>query len=126
VATRLETIHNKMDAIQMIVEPKTKTNQEKIEATFLKGNLKEKERKSEHQEVPKEEAAVMPVRGLRKRGWDWNLVTGHHQKPKGRIQASCESRKRLTVACRKMTHHARVAWRKRNIGRNDCTRANEV
>jgi hypothetical protein len=45
----------------------TKTNQEKMEATDLKGNPEEMECGSEHREVPKEEAAVMPVGGLRKR-----------------------------------------------------------
>jgi hypothetical protein len=58
---------------------------------------------AEHQEVPKEEATVMPVRGLRKRHMDWNLAAGHCQKPKGRILASCKSRRRLTIASRKMT-----------------------
>jgi hypothetical protein len=47
----------------------------------------------EHQEIPKEEAAVMPVGGLRKRRRDRNLTAGCRQKPKGRIQARRESRK---------------------------------
>jgi hypothetical protein len=71
----------------------------------------------EHQEIPKEEAALMPVGGLRKRRRDRNLATGCHQKPKGRIQASCESRSRLTVAGKKMTRRAAVAWHKRNVFR---------
>jgi hypothetical protein len=71
----------------------------------------------EYQEIPKEEAAVMPIGGWRKRRRDWNLVVGRRQKPKGRIQASCESRRRLTVAGRKMFCHAAVAERKRNIFR---------
>jgi hypothetical protein len=71
----------------------------------------------EHQEIPKEEDAVMPVGGLRKRRRDRNLAAGRLQKPKGRIQASCESRRRLTIAGEKMTRCATVAWRKRNIFR---------
>jgi hypothetical protein len=51
-----------------------------------------------HQEVPKAKAAVKPVGGQRKRRGERNLVAGRSQNPKGRIQASCESRKRLTVA----------------------------
>jgi hypothetical protein len=39
----------------------TKTNQEMMEATDLKGNPEEMERESEHREVPKGNAAVMPV-----------------------------------------------------------------
>jgi hypothetical protein len=49
-----------------------------------------------HQEVPKEDVAVMLVGGLRKRHRDRNLAVGHHQKLKGRTHASCESQKRLT------------------------------
>jgi hypothetical protein len=72
---------------------------------------------AEHQEVPKEDAEVMPVGGLRKLCRDWNLAAGRCQKPRGRIQTSCESRRRLTVACRKVSCHARVAWCKRNVFR---------
>jgi hypothetical protein len=64
----------------------------------------------EHQEIPMEEAAVMPVGGLRKRRRDRNLAAGRRQKPKRRIQASCESRRRLNIAGKKMTHRATVAW----------------
>jgi hypothetical protein len=71
----------------------------------------------EHQEIPKEEAASMPVGGLRKWRRDRNLAAGRHQKPKGRIQASCESRSRLTIAGKKMTRRATVAWHKRNVFR---------
>jgi hypothetical protein len=77
----------------------------------------------EHQEVPKEEAAMMLVRGLRKRRTDRNLAAGRHQKPKGRIHASCELWKRLIVTNRKVSHHAVVPWRKRGVVRKDCTRA---
>jgi hypothetical protein len=33
----------------------------------------------DHQEVPKEDTAVMPDGGLRKWHRDWNLATGHRQ-----------------------------------------------
>jgi hypothetical protein len=78
----------------------------------------------EHQEVPKEDAAVMPVRGLRKRRRDRNLATGRCQKPKGRIRESCESRRRSTIAGRKMTRCATVAWRKGNVVRKIRTEEN--
>jgi hypothetical protein len=71
----------------------------------------------EHQQIPKEEDAVLPVGGLRKRRRDRNLSAGRCQKPKGRIQASCESRRRLTVAGKKMTSRATVARCKRNVFR---------
>jgi hypothetical protein len=71
----------------------------------------------EHQEIPKEEAAVMPVGGLRKRRRDRNLATRRRQKPKGRIRASCESRSRLTFAGKKMTRRATVAWCRKSFVR---------
>jgi hypothetical protein len=78
----------------------------------------------EHQEIPKEEAAEMPVGGLRKRHRDRNFAAGCRQKPKGRIRASCECRKRSTVAGRRMTHRATVAWHRRNIFRKIGTQEN--
>jgi hypothetical protein len=48
---------------------------------------------------------------------------GRRQKPKGRIQATCESRKTLTVAGRRMTRCAGVAWLRRGVVRKDYIRA---
>jgi hypothetical protein len=48
---------------------------------------------AEYQEIPKEKAAVMPARGLRKRRRDQNLAARCCQKPKGRIQAVVNPRK---------------------------------
>jgi hypothetical protein len=69
---------------------------------------------AEHQGVPNEDAVVMLVGGLRKRRRDRNLAARPRQKPKGRIQAICNSRRRLTVASGKMTRSATVAWRTKN------------
>jgi hypothetical protein len=78
----------------------------------------------EHQVIPKEDAAVMPVGEPRKRRRDRNLAAGRRQKPKKRIQASCESRRRLNIASKKMTRRVTVAWRKRNIFRRIVTQGN--
>jgi hypothetical protein len=77
-----------------------------------------------HQEVPKKEAAVTPVRGLMKRHWDRNLAVWRRQKPKAKIQVSCESRKRLTVAGIKLTRQAGVAWRRESVVRKIRTHEN--
>jgi hypothetical protein len=74
---------------------------------------------AEHQEVCKEDAAMMLVGGQRKRRRDRILGMGCHQKLKGMTQASCESR---TVAGRGMTRCAGVAWLRRGVVRKDCTR----
>jgi hypothetical protein len=63
----------------------------------------------EHQKIPKEGMAVMPVRGLRTRLRAYNLATECRQKMKERTQGYCESRRKLAAACRKVSHHAKVA-----------------
>jgi hypothetical protein len=81
------------------------------------------EPEAEYRKVPKEDAVVKPVVGLRKRHRDWNLAAERRQKQKKRTQGYCGSRKRMTAGGRRMTHCARVAWRKRGVVRKDCTRA---
>jgi hypothetical protein len=93
-------------------------------ATKTEPDLGKVQSVEEHQEIPKEEAAVMPVGGLKKRRRDRNLAAGRRQKPKGGIQASCEPRRRLTVAGKKMTCCATVSWRKRNVFRRNGTQGN--
>jgi hypothetical protein len=78
----------------------------------------------EHQEIPKGEAAVMPVGEPRKRRRVRNLAAVRRQKQKERIRTSCESKRRSTVACRKVSRRAKVAWRKRNLFRTVQTQRN--
>jgi hypothetical protein len=94
------------------------------EATETKPDPGKMQSVEEHQEIPKEDATVMPVRGLRKQRRDRNPAAGRRQKPKRRIRASCEPRRRLTVASKKITRCATVAWRKRNIFRKIVTQGN--
>jgi hypothetical protein len=106
-------------------------NRGKTEATDLKHNPEKTEvsleceeptsinmePEAEHREVPKEEAAVMPVGGLRKRRRDRNLAAERGQKPKAR------SRRKLAAVRRGTTRRAKVAWRKGIIVRNKRTRS---
>jgi hypothetical protein len=78
----------------------------------------------EHQETPKEDAAMMPVGGLKKQRRDRNLAAGRRQKPKRRIQATCESMRRLIITGTKITRRATVAWRKKNVFRRIGTQVN--
>jgi hypothetical protein len=55
----------------------------------------------DHQEIAKEEAAVMLIGGLRKRRRIQNLAVEHRQKPKEKTRGYCGSRKRVTVAGRR-------------------------
>jgi hypothetical protein len=52
------------------------------------------------------------------------LAPERRQKQKERIRTSCESKRRLTVACRKVTRRATVAWHKRNLIRKIMTQGN--
>jgi hypothetical protein len=76
----------------------------KTEATDLKASPEEIQSVSKHREVPKEHAAVKPVRGLRKRHKGQNLATEHCQKQKEQIQGSYGSQKNLTTTSMRMTH----------------------
>jgi hypothetical protein len=64
----------------------------------------------EHQEIPKGEAAVMPVRGSRKRRRVRNLAAERRQKLKERTRGKSGSRGKSTAACRKVSDRAKVAW----------------
>jgi hypothetical protein len=129
-----ETIQQRVENIMTRVNHKTQSLQKACQETIachevmeactekIQSDPRMMQSVVEHEEVPKEEAEVMPVGGLRKRSGDRNPATRRRQKPKGRIQAGCESRKRLTVAGRRMTHCAGVAWLRRNVVRKDWTR----
>jgi hypothetical protein len=72
----------------------------------------------EHQEIPTEDAAVMPVRGLKKRSRVQKLAAERRQKPKEGARGYCGSRKRVTIAVKRTPRHATVAWWKINLTRN--------
>jgi hypothetical protein len=80
------------------------------------------EPEASHREVSKEKATVMPVGGLRKRHRDRNLAAGRHQKLKEKTWEKCGFQKRLTIAGRGTTRHAKVARRKGNIVQRNQTR----
>jgi hypothetical protein len=74
-----------------------------------------------YQEVPKKETTDMPVGRLRKRRRDRTLAALRRQKAKGRSQSRCDSTKRVTVAGKKTSRSAKVAWLMRDIARRECT-----
>jgi hypothetical protein len=63
----------------------------------------------EHREVPKEEAAVMPAGGLRKRRRDRDVDAERGQKPKEMTRGYCGARKRVTVGGGRITRCGREA-----------------
>jgi hypothetical protein len=70
------------------------------------------ESEAEHEEVPKEEAAVETFRALRKRHGDRHLAVRRRAQQKKRTQDNCGSRKKLAAARRGMIRRVGVAWRK--------------
>jgi hypothetical protein len=79
----------------------------------------------EHQEIPTEDAAVMPVVELRKRHRVQNLAVESRQKRKDRTREDHGSWRKLAAACRKkVSRHAIVAWQKRKLVRKNWTQEN--
>jgi hypothetical protein len=78
----------------------------------------------EHQEIPTEDVAVMPVKGLRKQRRVRYLAAESRRKRKDGTRRIHGSRRKLDVACRKVSRHAKVAWRKMNLIRQIWTEVN--
>jgi hypothetical protein len=73
-----------------------------------------------YQEITKKETTDIPVGRLRKRRRNRNLAALRSQKAKGRSQSRCNSTKRVTVAGKKASSSAKVAWLMRDIARREC------
>jgi hypothetical protein len=97
----------KLMAIFEANQGETKVYPEQMEA-----NPEEIGSEAEHDKFPKEQAAVKPVGGLRKRHRGRNLAAERRQKPKERTWGICGSLKLLTAVGMRTTRHAKVAWRK--------------
>jgi hypothetical protein len=109
-----ETIHNRVENVGAELNQKTEVNTEKI-------NLGMMQPVKEHQDVAREEAAITPVKGLRKRHRVRKPIAGRRKEPKRLIQGYYGSRRKATVAGKRTYHHAPVAWLKRNLFRRNGT-----
>jgi hypothetical protein len=69
----------------------------------------------ENQEIPKGEAAVMPVGEPRKRCRVWNLAADRRQKRKERTRGYRWSRRKSAAASRSVSRRAKVVCRKRKL-----------
>jgi hypothetical protein len=76
----------------------------------------------EHQDVPNKDVTVMPVGEPRKRRRGRKSNAGRRGESKKLNRGNCGSRKKLAAAWRKVSCHATVAWRKRNLTRRSETR----
>jgi hypothetical protein len=116
-----QRVHDEETAIHSIKDDQNETNAyneatEKIEQD--PGMMQSME---EHQDVPIEEVAVTPVKGPKKRHRGRKSNPGRGE-PKKLNRGNCGSWKKLAAACRKVSRHATVAWRKRKLLRKSETR----
>jgi hypothetical protein len=68
-----------------------------------------------HQEFSKNDAAVIPVKGRKKRRRARKPAAGRCGEPNELTRSDCGSGKHLAAACKKITRRATVAWRKRKV-----------
>jgi hypothetical protein len=102
------------ESLEAIIEKmiaEMKAHEERM-MTILKADLEGMKSVAEHQEVPKEEAAMQTVTELKKQYRDQHLAIKRCGQPKNGSRATLGIWKKLAAACREMTHCAGVAWRK--------------
>jgi hypothetical protein len=85
-------------------------------------SLVRKPEAAEQREVPVEDAVVKPVDGRKKRHRGKNQAAGRRGEPKKLIRGDCGSWMQLAAACSKVSCRATVAWRKRDIFKQNTTR----
>jgi hypothetical protein len=78
----------------------------------------------EHQDIPKKDAAVIPVKGRKKRRRARKPAAGRREEPNELTRGDCGSGKKLAAACKKITRRATVAWRKKNVFRKIVSQEN--
>jgi hypothetical protein len=113
--TDIKDAWKKMTACQEV----TGANPEKIEPDL--GKMQSVE---EHQEIPKENSIVKPVKGRKKRHRDRKPAAGRRGEPNELTRGDCGSGKKLAAACKKITGRETVAWCKRNVLRKIVTQGN--
>jgi hypothetical protein len=133
---KMEQIMAEMKAIMKAGYEEMKYHQERM-MVIIKTGLEEMKSVAVHEVIPKEEAAVKPVRSLKRQHRGRHLATGHRGKLKEQAQGNDGSRKKFAAARRGMTCCAEVAWCKgcrcshkgSTVGqrqRKKCTRDNVV
>jgi hypothetical protein len=104
-----ETIHNRVENVGAEHNQKTEANTEKFEQD--PGMMQSVE---EHQDVPSEDV-VRAVKGLRKRRRGRKITAGRRIEPKEQTRGYYGSRRKVTVARKRTSRHATVAWLKRKL-----------
>jgi hypothetical protein len=120
----LSKMEERMAATQAKTDGKLKVLTETIEKTQAEPREEMMQSAEEHQEVPREDTMVIPVRGRKRRHRGRKEAAGRHREPKELTRGDCGSRKKLAATCRKASHRATVAWHKRDVFRKSWTRGN--
>jgi hypothetical protein len=114
-----ETIHIRVENVGAELNQKTEANTEKIEQ-----DTEMMQSAEEHQDVPSEDVTVMPVKGLKK----WRRVrkstAGRRGEPKEGTRGYYGSQRKVTVAGKRTSRHATVAWLKRKVFRRSGIQGN--
>jgi hypothetical protein len=119
-----ETIHHRMKAVLQPIRTELDETTACNGATETKPDPGMMQSIEEHQEIPKEDAAVLPVGGPRRRHRVCNLATEHRQKRKERTRGNRGYRRKSAVNCRNMSRRIKMAWRKRKLVRIIQTKIN--
>jgi hypothetical protein len=116
---------------EMFARMDRKASPERMTATQAKTDVKLKElteprgemmqSAEEYQQVPNEDAVVIPVRIRKRRHRGRKEAAGRRLEPKELNRVDRGSRKKLAAACRKVSRRATVAWLKRNVFRKSWT-----
>jgi hypothetical protein len=117
MAANLEDILARMDAMfdahrkrTMACLGQTEANTEKIDPGMMQSV-------EEHKDVPSEDVAVMPVKGLKKQRRGRKSTAERRRKPKKGTRGYPGSRRKVTVAGKRTSYHATVAWLKTKVFR---------
>jgi hypothetical protein len=116
-----ETIHIQVENVRVELNQKTEAMDFRVNPEKTEANQEEKESAEEHEDIPNEDVAVMPVAEPRKRCRDRKSTAGQRGEPNELNRGNCGSRKKLAAACRKVSRHAAVVWRKRKLFRRTGT-----
>jgi hypothetical protein len=122
--TKMDDYHKKRMAISDDYHEGIMARLGKMEAKDFKVNSEEMQPVMEHLGAPEENAIVKLVRGLKTQCRFQKSTAGRRGEPKELTRGNCGPQRKLAVACRKVSCHAKVAWRNKYIVRKIRTHEN--
>jgi hypothetical protein len=108
MSAKMDAQHKKMMAMLDAHHERTMASLGKMEAKDFKAIPEEMETVTEHQEIHKKDATLMPVGEPRKWRRVCNLAVERSQKMKERTRGKSRFKRKLAATCRKVSRHAKV------------------